>query len=503
MSVQNPDRVCTKQDLADFYTAILPYLGEPSGSGGGGASSVSDLTDVELDNVQNGQVLKWNSTDEVWENANESGGGGGTSDYTDLTNKPSIESVTLSGNKTAADLGLAKASDIPTKSSLGLDNVVNTGDSDTPTSGGTTKFTTGGAYTLKQDVDKAYKTSDSAETTLADSDKFPFYDASASAKRNSTWSNIKSKLKTYFDTLYNNYTLPTATSSVLGGVKIGDNMTIEDGVINPSYLVVANKFNKADLYSTTEKVVGCWTDGRPIYQKTFTGTIPNATTVGTGVSSTISVGASVQDYIKLDFRFIASSKNQMDLSIYSDAQIGVSQSGDVNFNGIRLYGSPNSATNNKNCIVVINSNTSSNGLSYTVTARYTKTTDSANSFKYADENDYSTSEKIVGTWIDGKPIYQRTYTGTLPATIDDGTEVTLGTISDISLLLDAKGYCKYSTGEVVVPQTNGRVSNNNTVYSIVVFRNNTSVVMYLAGTYASDTFAGQAYAVTIQYTKTT
>ena len=34
------------------------------------------------------------------------GGGGGTTDYTDLENKPSINSVTLTGNKTGADLGL-------------------------------------------------------------------------------------------------------------------------------------------------------------------------------------------------------------------------------------------------------------------------------------------------------------------------------------------------------------------------------------------------------------
>lgn len=33
-------------------------------------------------------------------------GGGGTSDYDDLTDKPSINNVTLSGNKTAAELGL-------------------------------------------------------------------------------------------------------------------------------------------------------------------------------------------------------------------------------------------------------------------------------------------------------------------------------------------------------------------------------------------------------------
>lgn len=45
----------------------------------------------------------------------QQGGGGGTSDYTDLTNKPQINGVTLSGNKTAANLGLASASDLAAK----------------------------------------------------------------------------------------------------------------------------------------------------------------------------------------------------------------------------------------------------------------------------------------------------------------------------------------------------------------------------------------------------
>lgn len=40
------------------------------------------------------------------------GGGGGTSDYNDLTNKPSINNVELSGNKTAEALGLAESSKI-------------------------------------------------------------------------------------------------------------------------------------------------------------------------------------------------------------------------------------------------------------------------------------------------------------------------------------------------------------------------------------------------------
>lgn len=40
---------------------------------------------------------------------NGGGGGGGTSDYSQLTNKPQIDGVELSGNKTAAQLGLQTA----------------------------------------------------------------------------------------------------------------------------------------------------------------------------------------------------------------------------------------------------------------------------------------------------------------------------------------------------------------------------------------------------------
>lgn len=51
------------------------------------------------------------------------------------------------------------------------------------------------------DVD-AYHSSDTAETSIADNDYIPFYDTSASSKKKSLWSNIKSVLKTYFDGIY-------------------------------------------------------------------------------------------------------------------------------------------------------------------------------------------------------------------------------------------------------------------------------------------------------------
>ena len=67
-------------------------------------------TDLGISGASVGQYAKIKTVDAdgkptEWESGTPSGGGG-TSDYTDLTNKPSINSVTLSGNKTASDLGL-------------------------------------------------------------------------------------------------------------------------------------------------------------------------------------------------------------------------------------------------------------------------------------------------------------------------------------------------------------------------------------------------------------
>ena len=43
-------------------------------AGGGGASAINDLSDVDIASPSNGQILKYNSNTQEWENANESGG---------------------------------------------------------------------------------------------------------------------------------------------------------------------------------------------------------------------------------------------------------------------------------------------------------------------------------------------------------------------------------------------------------------------------------------------
>jgi hypothetical protein len=63
-------------------------------------------------------------------------GGGGTSNYNDLTNKPSINGVTLLGNKTTSDLGL--------QSELTFDNV--------PTDGSNNPVKSDGIYDSEKDI---------------------------------------------------------------------------------------------------------------------------------------------------------------------------------------------------------------------------------------------------------------------------------------------------------------------------------------------------------------
>lgn len=70
-------------------------------------NGVNTLTIQEGENIsitQSGNTVTISST----------GGSGGTSDYTDLTNKPSINNVSLSGNKSLNDLGIQPSGDYVT-----------------------------------------------------------------------------------------------------------------------------------------------------------------------------------------------------------------------------------------------------------------------------------------------------------------------------------------------------------------------------------------------------
>ena len=81
--------------------------GEDAKINGVNTLTIEAGTNITLD--QEGSTLTINST---------GGGGGGTSDYTDLTNKPSINNVTLDGNKSLSSLGIQPAGNYALESEI-------------------------------------------------------------------------------------------------------------------------------------------------------------------------------------------------------------------------------------------------------------------------------------------------------------------------------------------------------------------------------------------------
>ena len=109
------------------------------------------------------------------------------------------------------------------------------------------------------DVSTKYDSSDSAETTLADDDKVPFYDTSASGRRNSTWANIKAKLKAYLDTVY----LPLTGGTLTGNLNVSgssDTSLYTHGNASGSHIGFRNQAG-----NTTYGYIGVKNDNLPYF----------------------------------------------------------------------------------------------------------------------------------------------------------------------------------------------------------------------------------------------
>lgn len=103
---------------------------------------------------------------------------------------------------------------------------------------------------------------------------------------------------------------------------------------------------------------------------------------------------------------------------------------------------------------------------------------------------YSTEETRIGTWIDGKPIYRRTFAGTFLT-----AEMVVMSNADIDVLIGAKGCILYGSNLLLsIPylSSTGYVS----VYAKINENN-----LYLYSRY-SETI-GKQYSITVEYTKTT
>ena len=72
-----------------------------------------------------------------------------------------------------------------------------------------------------------------AKVSIVDNDGFTMLDsASSNATKKVLWSVIKSTLKSYFDNLYNKYTLPTMSSTTKGGAKVGSGLVVSNDTLS-------------------------------------------------------------------------------------------------------------------------------------------------------------------------------------------------------------------------------------------------------------------------------
>ena len=258
------------------------------------------------------------------------GGGGGTTDYALLSNKPQINSIELSGNKSLSDLGLMSANDINT--SLGLkadksttytktqvDTAINTAVADKADAstvnaaleGKADKSTTYTKTAVDQLITSSEAGTDAKLLLKADADTTynkNEVDSLVSAKAdNMTFSNNVLQLKSGTTNIGNPVTIQVATNEIAiqdtepssADTKLWIDTSEDDDVTTiPSEVVdslVGNENDKApsvrsinealvETYSTDEvKTNKVWIDGKPIYRKTIiydsSTPLPNGSTV--------------------------------------------------------------------------------------------------------------------------------------------------------------------------------------------------------------------------------
>lgn len=170
--------------------------------------------------------------------------------------------------------------------------------------------------------------------------------------------------------------------------------------------------------------------------------------------------------------------------------------GDIILNGIKYVGGGGSGGH-----TIINPNdvslTQRTGLQFT--GNVAVTDDSANDKTVVNISggggsvNYSTTEQVIGTWIDGKPLYQKTINcGALP---NNTTKNTAHSISDIEYAVIIQGSARNPNNGIQIPLP--YVYGNTRCLQTYIDSTNIKLI-------SSENMSGytESY-VTIQYTKTT
>lgn len=182
-----------------------------------------------------------------------------------------------------------------------------------------------------------------------------------------------------------------------------DELTEEEktGFINITDITSGNddRFQPV-IYSSEEREIGVWKDGKPIYQKTYNATFTNiASDTPQTVADISSIG--------------------IDTLVTLDGSCAYTTEGftfSSNLGGYFVcYAYP---TGNLTFSQTMTQQTTGRTYVVEVTLYYTKTTDTSGSGQWTPQgvpaHHYSEDEQVVGTWIDGSTVYERTISFTTP-----------------------------------------------------------------------------------------
>lgn len=218
------------------------------------------------------------------------------------------------------------------------------------------------------------------------------------------------------------------------------------------------------IYSDEEREIGVWRDGKPLYEKTF----------DLGSDTYISYNSWTETSI---------SWQTLDVDRLVGAEGSTSSGG--TFAGTLLA----SKKSNGNIEIQTPRNSTNTGVRY-LTLRYTKTTDTAGSEAWTPQgipsHHYSINEKVVGQWIDRKPIYEKTVNiAQYSVTATDTAWTNLFAISDVNYLVGAESH-----------------GNSPNIGQILRFQANNGYIQIASKTNINVSVLGTFY-FTFRYTKST
>ena len=249
-----------------------------------------------------------------------------------------------------------------------------------------------------------------------------------------------------------------------------DIATILDSIADTLNLLNQPEVYAPIVYSTEEREVGVWTDGKPLYQKTYSFNNIRINNNGTNISSGIDNRSVIE-------QVVYAVGNQILTSNTCTSNLWVGQS-----NGTDLMAYCAEAGNFDK-----------------ITLQYTKTTDIAGSGMYAalgvPSHHYSTIEHVVGTWF-GETLYEKTFL-IQNATIPSNSFVLYHTSDYISNIKEnVKVECVTKNNKVVLPllYANSLYAQYN--LDIGLFGNDLYISRGSGGDFTDDFY------VTLQYTKT-